>query len=293
MSRSGDHLSWPAERYYWKLVQQEDLGAVRPRDRHRTLGYLLEHVAPEPLDAMHWAAVRTASGAWLVCAAPTEALRAVSDQVLTLTPESAPDHFGIDASAAEGLNLLTGEFEPTVVRKQRSRVAYLAAGILLALGVTAAIGLERRTAAARQATAEARRAVASIYDTVLGPTSVPNSNRHHLLVGELRKLERTRTGAREQVPIAEAPAVLTSVLSAWPVESNMRVESLAIGPDGVRVTAVFPNNEAAGGFEQHWRQHPGWAMRSPRLTSQREGVRLTAALHAESVDLVSATGDSR
>jgi hypothetical protein len=251
-----------------------------PRDRHRTLGYLLEHVTPEPLDGLHWCSIRLDSGSWLVCAARIVDLRSLPPHTLLLGPESIPEHLSVPnhADIANNLNLLTGNFEPKAVHSQRARWNTILACVLFSVSVFLAIGLERRAIAARRTTEVSRNAALALYDAVLGPSTIPGANRHHLLVGELRKLERTRPGESSDTAAIGSARLTGAVLAAWPTENTIRAESLIVSSGSVRISALFPDNDAVSRFEQHWRERNEWSMQSPRITTQRDGVRLAATL---------------
>src|SRR5688572_9736838 len=115
MTPGSPHLRWPAERFYWAVLEAPGWARSGPiADGLR--GPLADEV-PTSLD-LHGACAPLGDGTVLACAAPASEIEALRATALSLTPESLPD-FARGRCDPSVLNLLTGPFEPLPVRRAR------------------------------------------------------------------------------------------------------------------------------------------------------------------------------
>ncbi|MBC7835952.1 MAG: hypothetical protein H7Y88_12765, partial [Phycisphaerales bacterium] len=167
---AGDHLTWPADRFYWSVL------ALPGYSRRGELpsGLLSDvqadipdgepiHAVGAPLHSIDNCALGNnlnpahAGTAVLVCAARISDLDALPPSTLSLTPASIPPEFAAQVDPAS-LNLLVGRFEPRPYRAARFRRHAAAAAAVLLVAVLVSVGVHRRAQHSTALAATARQA---------------------------------------------------------------------------------------------------------------------------------------
>src|SRR5690606_27182718 len=126
------HPRWPAERFYWALIQAP--GYTARGELPPGLRPALEEQVPVPVETLHAVVAPASNGALLVCAAAKSELESLAGDALSLTPAALPA-FAVDLGIApDDLNLLVGALEPRAIRRGRAcrRLAALTAVVLCA-----------------------------------------------------------------------------------------------------------------------------------------------------------------
>lgn len=271
MNGTDHHLRWPAERFYWAVLDASSL----PRSMgipEQALGYLLEAQVPEPLEALH-AIYRPLPGKrYLACAIPRETLRSeVAHGARTLTPETLPACIDAVIDPAE-LNLLTGSFRPAELVQREHRFRLQLAGIAALCLALLLVGFERRILAARLQQTEVLARTATLLESDLGygRGSIPATLR---LEGELRALRQTRE--TDPAPTASAGDVTQSlgeVLSRWPSVA-VETEAFHLANDGILLKAEVPSSDEAQALATALASVPGFSVGIPSIRSSNDSVR--------------------
>ncbi len=284
VSRPQHHVTWPAHRFYWALLD----ASVLPRrffqrgpDR-RTLGYLFESELPVPIDHIHAVYLPLGDNRFIACGIEHERLATDTSprEALTLSPDEIPEevvpHCPVDPRS---FNLLTGPNEPAPVRRERYRFIGESAAVAALLLLAVVLGAQRRIDAWNRATAQMQAKSQAVYDELYPrATSAPSVQPAPLrLVAELRQLERTR-GRAAQSPDLEEPQsghTLAALLQRWPTEQPIMTESISVTPASVTLIGLLPTAPAAQGFVSAFQPPDGWEARQPQISVVADGVRLT------------------
>ncbi|MBI4881785.1 MAG: hypothetical protein HY812_19310 [Planctomycetes bacterium] len=269
---------WPRDRFFFAVLDATPLPRSLRRAR-KALGYLFEDALPLPIEAVQPAYLRLDERQVLACGVEKERLaREVEPHVLSLTPDSLPD-FCPPGASPEGLNVLTGEFEPVLLarrRGQRKRRMLLAA---LAVACLALTGLERRIADCKENGAALNVRQAEILDDVLGPgrEGVPEAQRRAALTAELRRLERTRASS-PKVALEDASVLLARLLAAWPEDLPARIEAATLSRASITLRGLSPTPGEAQALASRLAGLAGWSVEPPQFSTARETTHFTLRL---------------
>ncbi len=278
------HVRWPAERFYWALLD----GSRLPRwgKRRSQLGYLFERFLPGlPIEGVQavYRALPNARNRFLACGAPADKLREELDnRAVTLTPQALPAfvHEPFDPAA---LNLLTGAFLPEFVRRLRSRATFLAAAVVIGCCLLLFVGLERRRVAVEAHTTGVLAAQTTIIERALGPGAPGASTQppQVRLVAALRQLEQTRREDPAAAGVLDCSVVMSEFLKLWPAALHVSTESIVVAPDSVNVRAIVATmgdaqllSDALGGLS-------GWRLLQPQSESRKDDVVVSLRLQPE------------
>jgi hypothetical protein len=253
------HLRWPAERFYWAVLDAP--GLRRAGELPPGLRGAFEDEAPAP--DLHIVCAPIRDGRALACGAPNEALAPL--QALSLCPDGLPD-LGVEVDP-RSLNLLVGAFEPPMLKRIRTRRRTM---IVAALALTAAftsIGLARRAAHDSERARSLDRAAQGLARAVV--PAAPQS------LGA--ELERARRAAGVQVkPPPDAALTLAAVLAGWPTQVTSRPQSIVIGGETASLSVNVEGDSTP--FLQALHPPAGWVLEEPRLTAAGTLTRLTLQL---------------
>ncbi len=278
------HVRWPAERFYWALLD----GGLLPRGgkRRRQLGYLFERFLPglaiEGVQAVY-RAVPGARNRFLACGAPAEKLREQLDAgALTLAPQALPA-FGDQPLDPAAFNLLTGPLLPEAVRSLRRRAVSLAVTVVIGCCLLLIAGLERRERAVEAHTAGVLAAQAATIERALGPGARESTQPPQVrLVAALRQLEQTRRADPAAAGVLDCSVVMSEFLKHWPAGLHVSTESIVVAPDSINVRAIVATMgeaqllaDALGGLS-------GWRLLQPQSEARKDDVVVALRLEPES-----------
>jgi len=281
---SARHVTWPAHRFYWALLDASVLprGIAKRRPDPERLGYLFECELPVPIDRVHAVYVPVGDHQYVACGLEHERILAEASlhEALTLTPDQVPDILAPQGAVdPQSFNLLCGPHEPAPVRRKRyqciGETALVAACILLAI----VLGTERRIDARDRATMELQAKRQVVYDELYPPaTSAPSAQPAPLrLLAERRQLERTRGSATSSAQIEEPQSAFTlaALLERWPTDHPIRTESISVTPASVTLVGLLPTAPLAQEFVSAFDLPHEWEARQPQISTVTDGVRLT------------------
>jgi hypothetical protein len=277
----------PAAQFYWAVLDTSKISAMRKRARSRNvqrqLGYLFENVLPVPIEDVQAAYLRLADGRVLACGMDKRVVLELCSGHVHLGPDHAPPHLD-EAVEIERINLLTGEFEPKLVRRMKVSWLLQAAAMIALASVLIAVGLNRRAAVCQIAIAglnDARQQVFKIAGIDPMGTGQPPELR---LTAELRRLRQTRQAPAVEVRLTDVTSMLAALLSRWPPseDAHMQTESISITPTAITLRGIVPASAGAQTVasaintadEQSNFQFRGWTMAQPQVTNVRDGVQV-------------------
>lgn len=275
-------IRWPAERFYFALLDTRGL-------RHRwgslpetQLGYLFEDVLPVPIEDVQAVYLPVGRDRVLVCAIDAERLKDdLPAGALHLSPAELPTHLQVDVDPTD-LNLLTGRFAPPSVARARRRRAFAGAAFGLSIALLLVVGLERRRAHAEATAAIWQLEQEELLDRALGPAApgIPRVQRVAALTGERRRLEWTRGRASPAQGPDDASPLLASVLERWP-DVTVWVDALNVVSGAVTVRGFAKETAVANQLATTLGALDGLALEPPELRRTPDGVRFTLRLRKD------------
>lgn len=279
----GPHQIWPADRFYWAILDASILppSLLRRRVDERRLGYLFESALPLPADEVHAVYVPLGGDRYLACAIEHERLRAdLPRDAVTLSPGALPEAIAETRHIDPGsINLLTGPHEPNLVRRERRRCLVLASTLGALLTIVIMWGLEQRISREEALAEAARQHARAIHERLYDPaTTSPSVQPAPLrLLAELRQLRRTRSSATSAVGLEEPDSArtLASFLENWPTDHLMQTESLSVTPSSVTVIGLLPSATQAQAFVEAFDPPTQWQASQAQVSAVSGGVRLT------------------
>ncbi|MBX3408182.1 MAG: hypothetical protein KF869_15625, partial [Phycisphaeraceae bacterium] len=248
---SSASTSWPADRFYWSILDLPPGAARRIRTGPLPSGLrpMFEEDVPETESALadlHAVCAPIDGNRLLVCAVPRSALAELPVDALALTPDASDlasfirgEHNGEHGSEHGGehalaqLNLLVGAHEPLVFRRARARRTSLALITIALCAALASFGLHQRTALDHSlATDHSRSAheLAASLGRGITPADLP------ALVGRARQSAAAAANITEP---ADAAAPLAALLAAWPTAHASSVQSINAAGEVISITLTI------------------------------------------------------
>ncbi|MCC6910312.1 MAG: hypothetical protein IT430_20450 [Phycisphaerales bacterium] len=274
-----EHLVWPAERFFWGVLDTSALPSRLGRSRPdpKQLGFLFEEMLPCPIEDVQAVYLPQPGRRFIACGILRTQLEQLPAATLTLAPQCAPSDIIGDAPLdCRQINLLTGPFEPAPLRRLRraARRDLIAIAALLLLVLW--LGAQRRITALDAARANLDEMRGGVYSSLLDASAPPSSQPPALrLLAELRQLRATRAERSTSLPQPESARSLEALLRQWPGDQPVRTESISITSSAITVIGVLPTPEQAQRFAGAFEALPGWQARQPQVDSTGDGVRLT------------------
>ncbi len=260
---------WPVQKFFWAVIDAP--GLTRSGPLPPGLRAEFEEQVPVNIDELHIVCTPMEGGRLLACGAPFDAVAALGDSALTLTPQSAPP-FVPDGADMSNLNLLTGPLEPRPLRRARARRSALSIATVALCATLACVGLNRRTRAWEHEAgdaADAARLMARSVDPEMTELSLDVA------------LESARRGAQVVArPPADAALALASLLTSWPTTVASRPLTLAVGADTASISVAVDGDPAP--FLKAISPPPGWSLDEPRLMTAEKVSRLNLTLRHQS-----------
>ncbi len=267
------------ERFYWAMLDEPCPRLLSPRRRAR-LGYTFESVLPAPIESVH-ASYARAGNRTVACAMDRDELEQIRAWgAIALHPADAPPFIAdqIEAVPLDRLNLLTGAFEPPALTRHRCRRALETIAALILVTAILALGAQRRidTAHASADAADAARLalLADILPPAPGATQAPELR----LVGELRRLQRTRAVPAADLAPPDGAAPLADLLAVWPADLHVRTRQLRASPTEIHIQVALDAIEQADVLAAALGEARGWQARLPQVGPERSGGYLASIM---------------
>lgn len=260
-----------AARFHWALLDEPCPRLLSPRRRAR-LGYTFESVLPAPIESVH-AAYAPAGDRTVACAMDRDELEQIrAGGAIALHPAAAPAFIADQVEPPlDRLNLLTGAFEPPALTRHRRRRALETIAAIILVTAILGLGAQRRIDAARAAAAAADTARLALLADILPPAPGATQAPELRLVGELRRLQRTRAAPAADLAPPDAAAPLADLLAAWPADLHVRTRQLRASPTEVHIQVAFDAIEQADVLAAALGEARGWQARFPQVGPERSG----------------------
>ena len=261
------HPRWPAERFFWSVVDAPGWKAsgVLPAALLEKFGEEL----PVDVTTVHAVGMPMGDGTVLACGVSIDELANLDPGALSLAPMDFPAFVNAADGPllAEQLNLLVGVWEPRPIRQARMRGHVFAAATMAACGLLMAVGFSRRAAhdeASRSfAASESKRVLSSVL-----PGGTIGT-----LEAELRKVEFAAGVQRQVGRGADAGIALADLLRGWPKDVPSKPQAIAVTPSSATVSVAVEGDPSP--FLRAFKGPDGWAMAEPRLNAADNITRLT------------------
>jgi hypothetical protein len=287
------HLQWPAERFYWAVLDASVLPTRARWGNGRSamrLGYLFENVVPGvPIEDVHsvYRRLKGRQGRFVACGVPFTVLEGVDPDAVTLRPRSLPSFIQEDLDPAR-LNVLTGPYLPGAVRRLRRRwLAHIGVMLVVCVGALL-VGAERRVGAVGKQHDDVIAARTLVLEQVLGPqtrTTGSSQPPELRLTAELRRLEQTRNPDVAIAQLANGSSILNELLSRWPGDVHARTESIVVAPASITVRATVDTMADAQRFADAFVGLRDWRLRQPRSESRRGHVDVTLRFERDGLEV--------
>lgn len=285
MNPAPHHFEWPPEKFYWAVLDASGLTGVNSKLSQR-LGYLFENVLPgiaiEDIQTAYQS-LPDSRGKYVACGLPRSVLaQEVPATVLTLSPREFPAFIAENCELSgrpPAMNLLTGAFTPTPIKRFSRRWLIQAAALLSVCAATIVFGLERRAQSARNQLASIAVQQKAILESVLGPAPTGSQPPALRIVAELRQLEQTRIAAvGPDVERENCSMILAELMKAWPVQVHLQTESISITPMTVTLRGQVPAMADAQVLADMFAALAEWRVAQPQSEARKDSVDVTLRL---------------
>jgi hypothetical protein len=166
------------------------------------------------------------------------------------------------------LNLLTGPFEPPIIRRRRNRLLTASAVCwVLAIGVLF-VGGQRRIADDRDMARVLNARTESLMRSVVGEQAAASGQPVFALFQSEWNQARRRAGQQEPEDTpADVTELFASLAAVWPDEPARRLRRLEVLPDRIVISAATDDAPASAAFASAFRDLDGWKPGLPSVTS--------------------------
>lgn len=278
-TESDRRLTRPSEEFYWSILTLDE-GAPKSRRVRPTrdfLDSLLEEDLPLDLGEVHASYTQLPDGRYLACAAPRALLATLPPEALSLSPQAIPDSLDVDGNGlCSHLNLLTGEFEPRELKRERSKRWTFATTACLACSLLLTIGLARRSASARDSARALDAATIGLAKAALPDKSPTLASAAYLTQQELASLRTLRSTEASSIRSPDAVAPLADLLGHLPRTTSLRTDVLAVTPQTITLNVATDADPQI--FLKALTPPSGWSLDEPRLTASRGEGATTLAI---------------
>jgi hypothetical protein len=266
------HVAWPADRFYWALLDPGHHRSSRRPDARR-LGYLFEEFLPLDLEQVHAVYCPAGDGRWIACGVERRIAAELPQHVTSLVPESFPE-FAPGFPGAVTMNVLTGDLEPASIRRVRRTTAIVFTVGVLFLGFFVAAGFLRRAWANERQLDMLDGLRASRITQALGPAANPDLS----LLAALRQVRQTHVEEPDADNRLDAAQLMESLLRAWPADPRVQIETITVAPASIALTGLAPSSDVAADLAEKVRNVNGWTLQQPQFESRSQGVSFTIHL---------------
>jgi len=277
LPRSAHHV-WPAERFYWAVIESAPAGRRDGAFNNRLFDGLLDEQVPANVVGLHAVYLTTHGDRLLACAAKRAELDALPEDATSLRPASVPAFAESLAppDAASRINLLQGPYEPRPVRRERERRTNVVLPALVGTFALAGVGFARRASADKAFAADARASAVSVLGACAELLDAPTD----ITIGEIR--DRVRefrlTRSRPDSAPRDAAGCLTGLLAGWPTVDGAQTQSLRVDSSGAHIVVHAPDIDAARAFASGVAAPPGLARGEPQVDASASGAVLRLRL---------------
>ncbi len=282
---SSSLCTWPNNRFYWAVLDSPGFartGALPPG----LLPALADEI-PESLDTLHAVCTPIPSTGntpqrVLICACRIDALAALDPSIIEFKPDAIPAQLGLPHDLTPP-NLLTGDHEPAPLRSARLARHTILAAALLTGSLLISIGLFRRAQHLSTSAASATRGA----DTLLA--DLASDHRESTLAASATNTAALATVARSTRLPRDAALDLASLLTAWPVSTPAKPQSLSIADNTISLAVTIESDPASPAtstdpaiFLKSFSAPAGMSLDEPRVATLAGISRVNLTLHPAS-----------
>lgn len=273
LTQSPAALQWPADRFYWVVLDRQDSLSATPSSIE--LQEVVQDDLPCAASDLAFTVNAVSSDRLLVCGVPKERLTSLPSHIVHCGPVTFPEWLeatdSINLPQLSEINFLTGPFTPTLIRRHQQHRALWLTGVTLAATLLLAIGMHRRANQAELLAGQHQRQLESLASHTLG-TPVTAAQAADLLQARLDRSEiLQRAGTQTSVDIG---SVTAQFLAGWPsdLKETPRVEILSASRDQLLLSVTTPGDPQ----ELITRLKPptGWKLLEPRLSARGTGTQI-------------------
>ncbi len=266
-------VRWPCESFYWAILPLPEPNRHWRRQRSRLL-WAIEEYVPVDLEELQIHFKPIPGNSVVACAVDRSRLEQLTPEARILQPASAPDWIPAEVDVAS-FNLLTEAALPRSVR--RSQAAFYSALAIMASIIVAisCVGLERHT---RAWMTSSQRLDSDRISQMRSRIGTPGGDATAALIAELRRLRQTRVKLTTTVDSFDAAASIQSLFMAWPSDSGVKIDSIAIAPSAIDISGAAAESEDAEVLASALRGLSGWVLRQPRFESSATGHQVSLQL---------------
>ena len=277
-------LLWPAGRFYWSVLQPEPVAGTlrRARPTRDYLDSLFEEDLPVEIDGLHRVYADFGDGRFLACALSREALRGLPGGTIALAPQAIPDELGLDETCVgpSAIELLTGDFEPADLRRQRFLHALVGIAACIICALLLSLGLLRRASSAlTQARDLNADSLALVRLLVPSPGSSPDADfasASWRLRQELDALRPIHAADADHARSPDARLALADLLAHLPRTPSLRTDVLAVTPQTITLNVATDADPQL--FLKPLTAPRGWTLDEPRLSASRGDATTSLAI---------------
>lgn len=265
--------SWPAERFYWAVLESEQPGdQVDSKHARLRLDGLLETHLPVPAESVHAVYASLDDGRVLACAVERTDLASVPTEWIALTPKSLPPFLSDDQFDPSVLNVLVRDFEPRVYRHAARRRTLIACSAMILCTVLICVGWMRRIQAAADLDQSIEHEVVQATNRTLGDTYSSGREAQAAMEGTLERARLLASSGRDLATF-DAATALQDLLTRWPHNDEVTVQNLSVTQDSVSVNIDVRGDAQA--FLKSITPPSTWSLDEPRLSTSNGTSRVS------------------
>ncbi len=265
--------SWPAERFYWAVLETEHTGdRVDSKHARLHLDGLLETHLPVPPESVHAVYASLGDGRVLACAVDREDLALASEEWIALTPKSLPPFLNDVQLDPSVLNVLVRDFEPRVYRHAAQRRTLLACAAMLLCTVLVCVGWMRRVQAAATLDQSIEHEVVQATNRTLGDTYSTGSEAQTAILKALDRSTMLASSGRDLATF-DAATALQELLAKWPHNEGVTVQNLSVTQDAVSANIDIRGDSQT--FLKSITPPANWKLEEPRLSTSNGTSRVS------------------
>ncbi len=265
--------SWPAERFYWAVLETEQ-SSDRVDSKHARihLDGLLETHLPVPPESLHAVYASLGDGRVLACAVNRSDLATVSQEWIALTPKSLPPFLSDIQLDTSVLNVLVRNFEPRVYHDAARRRTLIASSAMMLCTLLICVGWLRRVQAAADLDQSIEQQVVQAANHVLSGDCSSGSEAQAAIDRALDRSTMLASSGRDLATF-DAAMALQDLLAQWPHNDEVTVQNLSVTQDAVSVNIDVRGDAMA--FLKSITLPVNWKLDEPRLSTSNGTSRVS------------------
>ncbi len=263
---------WPAERFYWAVLDTEHSGdRFDSKQARMNLDVLLETHLPVSPESVYAVYASLGEGRVLACAVDRTALANIPPEWIALAPKSLPPFLSDLQLDPSVLNVLVRDFEPRVYRHAARRRTLIACSAMVLCTLLICLGWTRRVQAAADLNQSIEHEVVQATNHTLGVAYSSGSDAQAAMERALDRSTMLASSGRHLTTF-DAAAALQDLLAQWPHNEEVTVQNLSVTQDAVSVNIDVRGDAQA--FLKSITPPANWKLEEPRLSTSNGTTRV-------------------